>query len=152
MNTRARSHRICLAAGVSLGLVLFAGCVHSLPWSRHRAACGTLIGDMPGCDTPVPCDAPQPNASCDSHANGGSTGCEAGGCNGWCHWSHDGYCYRLGHPVLRLVGWPFHCCCQIINFCAPDDFTGPSVGPCPGRFHPVPTHPVFAPPAELPAP
>ncbi|HEX3600920.1 MAG TPA: hypothetical protein VHU84_12300 [Lacipirellulaceae bacterium] len=47
--------------------------------------------------------------------------------------------------------WPVKKVCHVINFCAPEGFVGPPDVMGPGRFHPVPTHPVFEPTANLQA-
>lgn len=50
--------------------------------------------------------------------------------------------WGLAEPV---VCWPVNKVRHVVNFCAPDGFVGPPDMVGPGRFHPVPTHPVFAP-------
>ncbi len=65
-----------------------------------------------------------------------------------------GYCccrvwQPIGYCVEPIVRWPVKKCCHVVNFCAPEGFVGPPDVIGPGRFHPVPTHPVFDPGPEL---
>jgi hypothetical protein len=50
---------------------------------------------------------------------------------------------RAKHALVRTVCFPYKVCCRAVNFCSPEGAVGPPDIPGPGRFHPVPTHPVF---------
>jgi hypothetical protein len=54
------------------------------------------------------------------------------------------------HTVIHAACLPCSICCRAFNFCAPDGCIGPPDIAGPGRFHPLPTHPVFAPVPEPP--
>jgi hypothetical protein len=54
----------------------------------------------------------------------------------------------MGRKCLHMICWPGRACCGALNFCAHNESVGPPDIQAPGRFHPVPTHPVFAPVAE----
>ena len=54
----------------------------------------------------------------------------------------------MGRKFLHVICLPCHVCRGAINFCAHNEAVGPPEIPGPGRFHPVPTHPVFAPVPE----
>jgi hypothetical protein len=61
---------------------------------------------------------------------------------------HNGILRRTGGAIVHTTCLPYTCCCHVLNFCATDKCAGPPEVPGPGRFHPVPSHPVFAPAAE----
>jgi hypothetical protein len=54
----------------------------------------------------------------------------------------------MGHQVVRAVCFPCTIGHGVLNFCAHNEAVGPPDIQAPGRFFPVPTHPVFAPIAE----
>ena len=96
-------------------------------------------------------------APCPSSRAKSSAGCSCGQCcecqtgagDRCCPASKNCCCCRILRPIGNclepIVCWPVHKICHLVNFCAPDGFVGPPDVMGPGRFHPVPTHPVFEP-------
>ncbi len=113
-----------LASALAVALPICAGCTFSI----HSGAC---------CD---PCA----EAPCDDVGNE---------CSGECncveqHGGHAGLSTYYGHKCLHMFGWPCRVCQRAVNFCAHNEAVGPPDIQGPGRFHPVPTRPVFSPVAE----
>jgi hypothetical protein len=65
-------------------------------------------------------------------------------CGGFC--PHCGTHFAIPVPSCHI---PCSVCGRVFNCCAPDDAIGPPEIPPPGRFHPVPTHPVFQPSSNV---
>ena len=61
---------------------------------------------------------------------------------------HECCTWRIGRKCLRVICLPCRVCRGALNFCAHNEAVGPPDIQAPGRFHPVPTHPVFAPVSE----
>ena len=66
-----------------------------------------------------------------------------GTCKGYC----CGVWLSVAETCEPVVCWPRHKICHVLNFCA-GRLVRTTAGTRPGRFHPVPTHPVFAPAPE----
>ncbi len=99
--------------------------------------------DRVSCAMPIEqCESPD-GCSC-----GQCCECRPGICNR-CFIAGKNCCCQIWRPigncVESIVCWPAHKICHLVNFCAPDGFVGPPDVMGPGRFHPVPTHPVFDP-------
>lgn len=142
----------------STPIVLYAGlfctgCATPGGCGHPCAGCGEPVA---GCceDEPSPCDA------CDvCEAPACEPCCQSGYCEKcWCHTqaaceccTSTAKCYACGCSsrvwccAEPYVCWPWRKCMRVVNFCAPDGCCNPIPGPGPGRFHPVPTHPVFEP-------
>jgi hypothetical protein len=61
---------------------------------------------------------------------------------------HEDITWRIGRKCLHVICLPCRICRGTLNFCAHNEAVGPPDIQAPGRFHPVPTHPVFAPVPE----
>src|SRR4051794_4830787 len=107
----------CIAKIALLAALLCAGCIS--PFHRGR-----------NCN---PCDATVDASSCESPVD---SDCEAKSC--W----HIHPCCCCYDAICCVCDWPCHACRRVVNFCVPEDVVGPSPVQGPGRFHPVPTHPV----------
>jgi hypothetical protein len=158
-----------VARGAVLGIVIgdsiCAGCVG--PFACHRAApCGKVVGEC-GCDFAVcdsaPCDTDQSDADqhkldcadddsqsadCDQPCSPAGGGCAIPSACGYAETATSLACgctsgaWSYAEPA---VCWPWQKFVHVLNFCAPDGFVGPPDQIGPGRFHPVPTRPVFTP-------
>jgi hypothetical protein len=130
------------ALSVSAAL-LCSGCIATVSVTNTCSSCGNPVGDCAECCQGDPgncgecCECPHESCSCT-------------GCNGIC----KGYCCGALHSVAGTcepcVCWPRHKICHLFNFCAPEGWSGPLPDCGPGRFHPVPTHPVFQPGCDTP--
>jgi hypothetical protein len=113
-----------------LALAAVCGCV-ALPKGLGGASAGPNCGDAcEGC----------PPEQCETCSNCGSSSCN--GCNGIV-----GTLFGYGYTVCYV---PSLCVGSVANFCGPPSCVGPPDIPPPGRFHPVPTRPAFAPRNETP--
>jgi hypothetical protein len=125
LSTRTSAHRTLLAAITGLLVVLqCVGCIG--PFRRGKAceSCGGHVSEGASCETPV---------------------CGDGG---QCHCCRDGVICRTSRAIVHTVCCPYRCCCRAVNFCVPRSAVGPCDVEGPGRFHPVPTHPVVEPEPE----
>lgn len=133
--TRRASTPIRKAAAITLfALLLCAGCVATMSVNKSCGSCGSPVDACGECDEPV-CEECGECAHPVGHTIPGVGFC----CGAW-----ESMCCFCS-PV---VSWPCHKVCHVVNFCAPDGCCGPPPPPGPGRFHPVPTHPVFEPVPE----
>lgn len=113
-------------------LLLCGGCAAPFARLRGAASCGTPVaGEDQACAGDESCSC----GHCALPLGCGGYGCACCACSS-----------AIG-VAETIVCWPVHTVCYAINFCAPDGYIGPSPAPGPGRFHPVPTHPVFEPAA-----
>jgi hypothetical protein len=146
--------------GIVIGVSICAGCVGPLACQR-AAPCGTVVGEC-GCDFAVrdgdQGDGNQCNADCaeddsqcadcDQPCCPAGAGCAVPSFYGCAETATSLACgctsgaWSYAEPA---VCWPWHKCVHVLNFCAPDGFVGPPDQIGPGRFHPVPTRPVFTP-------
>jgi hypothetical protein len=104
-----------------------------------------VASDHVSCAMPV-----EPCESSDDCSCGQSCECQPGASDrGRTAEKHCCCCCRILRPICKcvepIVCWPVHKICHFVNFCAPDGFVGPPDVMGPGRFHPVPTRPVFEP-------
>jgi hypothetical protein len=116
--------------------ILFAGCNGPLRRFTSHAGCGQQCGCGDACCEPPVCD------ECDVPACGmGFPYCA--------HGLHPHLCEhaKMMHPHLcehaSSISPTKHVGC-LLHFCEQSDYVGPSEPPRPPRFHPVPTHAVFA--------
>ena len=135
-------------------LALCSGCATWLgPHCRH-VSCGDAI-DLQPCEEiapETPGNCAEGVSSCD---DGATHVCAVNGPKPYvrCFVYSQELCYRccdfVVQPVWGLAEpiacWPVNKVRHIVNFCAPDGCVGPPDMVGPGRFHAVPTHPVFAP-------
>lgn len=152
--------RACCAILLA-AISLFSGCATLAGHRCHNMSCGAAIdaepceelaptGPVDGCDEVPGCGSGA--AACVTCPLGIGIGWPSGVCTGICGHAQE-LCYRgcdfVWTPVWGLaepvVCWPVNKVRHIVNFCAPDGFVGPPDMVGPGRFHPVPTQPVFAP-------
>jgi len=123
-------------------LLLCAGCAVPCGGTKRCESCAAAVavGERGECNSPgdVDCDEsgqsePQIHEQCVEQC--------------WATASY--YCCRVWQPIGHCVEPVVRCsikeCCHVVNFCAPEGFVGPPDVIGPGRFHPVPTHPVFEP-------
>lgn len=123
--------RMSLAAAVGLfAALLCAGCIGPFHASKKCDPCSEAVNDGGSCETGASCETP---ATYD---------CVQQPC------CHEGFTWRMGRKCLHVICWPRRVCCGALNFCAHNESVGPPDIQAPGRFHPVPTHPVFAPVSE----
>lgn len=146
---RGSHRRIWLTAAHGLLMItLCPGCMGPFHYLKPSDSCGQLVCEDDTGDSPVSADC-------------GSEEC-----------CHEGFGHRIGRKVVHTACLPYQVCCcvadfcvpggvvhtaclpyriccRVANSCVPDRAAGPPDVAGPGRFHPVPTHPVFAP---VPAP
>jgi hypothetical protein len=127
LTVRSRVGRLALV------LLICAGCVGPFARSRCSSSCAVPVDECDPVDNPTcgKCSACSAEL-CDRCVAAGENCC----CRIWC---------PIANCVEPIVCWPFQKVCHVLNFCAPDGFVGPPDVAGPGRFHPVPTHPVFEP-------
>ena len=101
--------------------LLCADCVGPLRASNGYVPCGDALGDN---------ECNENQSSCDCVHQPGCYGC-------CCCW--------IARECLCVICLPCRVCRGTLNLCAHNDAVGPPDVQGPGRFHPVPTHPVFAP-------
>jgi hypothetical protein len=134
------------ALGALCGIVLCAGCIGPFACHRGSPSCGAIVDQGSDCgpdgcnelccaDECGQCPPGDPCCTVPSVSGIPST---AAACV--CSCTGTAWCW-----VEPLVCWPQHKCGYLLNFCAPDGYVGPPDTVGPGRFHPVPTHPVFFP-------
>src|SRR6185436_13722811 len=121
--TYKRRTSLTTTAGL-LAVLLCAGCIGPFRASRCGDSCGEIVSDGTSCEGPADCD------------------CVHQPC------CHEGLTWRIGRKCLHAVCLPCRVCQGAVNFCAHNEAVGPPDIQGPGRFHPVPTHPVFAPVPE----
>jgi len=130
--TQISNSRNSLAATVALlATLLCAGCIGPFRASKKCDLCSENVNDSANCETPASGDCVQ-KPCC-----------------------HERFRWRSGCTYLHVICWPCGVCRGALNFCAHNEAVGPPDIQAPGRFHPVPTHPVFAPapgPVEDPNP
>ena len=127
--TRNSKPRISfVAAAVLLAASLCTGCAIPFGASKECEPCGEPVHN---------------GASCNAHP-----GLD---CILWP--GHECYCSWICRNCLFGTYSPCRLCSGAVNFCAKNEAVGPPDIQAPGRFHPVPTHPVFAPVQDgLPGP
>jgi hypothetical protein len=138
---RTPAPRLVIAA-----LLCAANC--SLSWRRSQAQCCDPVGPCANCQSPGPADRGDcPGPCCHLGRDGHPL------IGGGFHSLYSGAWHRFSSTVEPVLCWPVKKCCYLVNFCAPDHFCGPPDIAGPGRFFPVPTHPVFEapPPSAYPA-
>src|SRR4051812_1534368 len=123
MSARIHQSSLRMLQVVWLAALLFAGCIGPFQLGRNCNTCGDTT-EPPSCESPA------------------SSDCEAKSCWHFHTWG------RCRDAVCCVTDWPCCACRRVVSFCVPDDVVGPSPLQGPGRFHPVPTHPVFAPTPE----
>ena len=141
MSLRLASLRSCQLKTAAVLLVTVALC------SGCALSPNGMLGAMPmfsesnaqhvGCATACePCDT----AGCGENVSGCCDVCGSENCAG-----HRGVAQYAWTPVLSIGEGAAQVFGNIANFCVPAAAMGPAEIPPPGRFHPVPTQPVFAP-------
>jgi predicted amidophosphoribosyltransferase len=107
-----------------LAALLCNGCTGPFRTSSSCGSCSEIVSDETSSEIAADCDCvPQPP----------------------CHVSVTA---RISHKCLHALYFPGRVCEGALNFCAHNEAVGPPDIQGPGRFHPVPTHPVFAPVPE----
>lgn len=152
--TRSLTSASLACCAILLGaLLLSTGCAAFGGHHCQNVSCGSAVAEEPCVERaptgPVGCCNAAPN--CGSGVTACAT-CPSIACPDISGHAQE-LCYRccdfVWAPVWGLaepvVCWPVNKVRHIVNFCAPDGFVGPPDMVGPGRFHPVPTHPVFAP-------
>src|SRR4051812_15616867 len=105
-------------------LLLCAGCIGPFRPSKTCESCSEEVNESVGCEESPNCNCVQPSCC------------------------HEGFACRMSRKCLHIVCLPCRACQCTVNFCARNENVGPPDVQSPGRFQPVPTHPVFAPSSE----
>jgi hypothetical protein len=123
--------------------LLCAGCVGPFRPSPMGAPCGDVVGEAESNEAPTGPEAPEgPPVQADGdciHRPGVSCPTDH---------HHMKVAHDMGHQLVKAVCLPCTIFRATLNFCAHNEAVGPPDIQAPGRFAPVPTHPVFAPMAE----
>jgi len=107
-----------------LAAVVCAGCIGPFRAAKKVDSCAAIVGQPANCSSDVKC----------------GTDCEK------CR--QHGIVYRTAATAIDTACLPYRAGCRVVNFCVPSGVVGPPDVCGPGRFHPVPTHPVFTPAPE----
>jgi len=126
------------AAAAVLALAFSTGCIGlTPPISCELPGLMGQHGPHPGCG--AACE-PFDDAAWDE----GSPQCSEA-CDGDSPGFHGGVAQAVWTPAQSLADGAAQMFGHVANFCVPAAAIGPPEIPPPGRFHPVPTNPVFAP-------
>jgi hypothetical protein len=139
-----------IRAGSALGLLAVVLCSGCAPMAAHHSCACCTDPVEPGCNCNSNCCEPPccDQCGCAVGSSGVCENCCPNVCgNGMaavegCACSSCGTAWGCVEPIAC---WPIRKCVHYINFCAPEGYCGPPDMPGPGRFHPVPTRPVFSP-------
>jgi hypothetical protein len=130
---RARIPNQVMSIKAAAGLVavlLCAGCIGPFRATRPNDSCTEAVSESASNEQPSNCECNQQPCSHEQQC------------------CHEGFAWRTGRKCLHIICLPCRVCECAVNFCAHNDADTPPAVQCPGRFQPVPTHPVFAPVSE----
>lgn len=136
----ANSRKRFAATTALLAIALCASCAKPFHSANNFVPCSEPIADAESFPSSEPCAPPGSSDSpkaCDCvHSTN----------------IHTGIMRATGQSLKHVVTFPYRILDHTINFCAHNEAVGPPDIQAPGRFHPVPTHPVFEPFQESPVP